>query len=263
MALMIPYLPVERHDYRSRGPCPRLVPSVKPLTSALANPGITCDVGTLGTVVLEVLAGLIVVTAWYVAFVRYNRSRANEIVRWVRTALSGQAQVLGLHWSSSSRFHIKLRMCPGVFQRSSVVVQLIPREFLVNWILSRFRRQQEVATFEADLDTAPAFNLEVHHQRWCGRSRRGSRLDPHRGHIEAFGPFVLTTRQDWQGEITAMVDALVASRDCDFLSVTFRRTSPHLSATVALDSLAPQHVRHENVINVLRELADCASAARF
>ena len=212
---------------------------------------------------LEVLAGLILVTAWYVGFVRYNRRRAIEIVRWVRTAFSGQAQIMGVHWSTSSRFHIKLRLCPGVFHQSYIVVQLIPREFFVNWIISHFRKQQEVAIFEADLDPAPGFNLEVHNQRWCGRSRRGSRLDPHHGHVEAFGPFVLTTRKDWQSEITAMIDALVASRDSDFLSVSFRRTSPHLSATVSLDSLAPQHLRHENVINVLRELADCANAARF
>ena len=43
---------------------------------------------------------------------------------------------------------------------------------------------------------------------------------------------VLTTRNDWQREITAMMSALVASRDCDFLTVNFRKASPHFSATV-------------------------------
>ena len=219
--------------------------------------------GTLGTVLLEIVAGLIVVTAWYIAFVRYNRRRANEILRWIRTAFSGHAQILGVHWSSSSRFHVRLRVAPNVFQTSHIVVQLIPREFFVNWIVSRLRKQQELATFEADLDSAPSFNLEVHNQRWCGRSRRGSKLDPHRSQVENFGPLVITTRRDWQREITAMMDALVASRDSDFLSVSFRRTSPHLSATVPLDSLAPMRTTGNNVFHVLRELADCAGASRF
>ena len=219
--------------------------------------------GTLGTVLLEILVGLLLVTGWYVGFVRYNRRRAAEVLLWIRTAFSGHAQVLGIHWSSSSRFHVRLRLLPGVFQHSYIVVQLLPREFFFNWFLSKLRKQQELATFEADLDSAPLFNLEVHNQRWCGRSRKGSTLDPERGTIENFGPFVLTTRNDWQREITSMIDALVASRDSDFLTVNFRRTSPHLSATVALDSLAPQNTNGNKVFHVLRELADCAGASRF
>ena len=219
--------------------------------------------GTFGTVVLEILAGLILVMGWYVAFVRYNRRRAAEVLLWIRTAFSGHAQVLGVQWKSPSRFQVKLRLSPSLFHHSHIVVQLIPREFILYWLLSKVRKQQELATFEADLDAAPAFNLEVHNQRWCGRSRRGSKVDPRRSHIENFGPFVLTTRNDWQREITSMIDALVASRESDFLSVSFRRSSPHLTATVRLDSLAPQNTGGNKVIHVLRELADCAGASRF
>lgn len=217
----------------------------------------------MGTVLLEILAGLILVTGWYVAFVRYNRRRAAEAILWIRTAFSGHAQILGVHWTSASRFHIRLRLAAGTFQHSSIAVQLIPREFFFNWFVSKLRKQQELATFEADLDSAPWFNLEVHNHRWCGRSRRGSRLDPNRSHVETFGPLVLTTRNDWQREITSMIDALVASRDSDFLTVSFRRNSPHLSATVPLASLAPQNASGNKVFHVLRELADCAGASRL
>jgi len=220
-------------------------------------------VGTLGTVLLEIVAGLILVTGWHVALVRYNRRRAAEIVLWTRTAFSGHAQVLGIHWISSSQFHVRLRLTPNVFQHSHIVVQLLPREFFFNWLLSKWRKQQELAIFEADLNVAPCFNLEVHNRRWCGRSRRGSSLDPNNSHLESFGPFVLTTRNDWQQEICAMIDALVASRDSDFLTVRFDRNSPHLSATVALERLAPQHTSGNSVFHVLRELADCAGATQL
>jgi hypothetical protein len=220
-------------------------------------------VGTLGTAILEVLAGLIVVTGWYVCFVRYNRRKAAEVLLWIKTTFSGHAQILGVQWMSSSRFHVKMRLVPNVFQHCHIVVQLMPREFALNWILSRFKRQQEVATFEADLDVPPGFNLEVHNQRWFGRIRRGAKIDPDRSSIENIGPFVLTTRRDWQREITSMMNALVASRHSDFLSVSFRRTSPHFTATVPLSCLAPQNATGNNVFRVLRELADCAGASRF
>lgn len=219
--------------------------------------------GFVGTVILEVVAGLILVTGWYVCFLRCNRRQAADILLWIKTAFSGHAQILGVHWSSPSRFHVKLRLATSVFQHSYIVVQLMPREFALNWLLSKFRKQQEIVTFEADLDTPPAFNLEVHNQRWCGRSRKNAKIDPERSCIENIGPFVLTTRRDWQREITSMMNALVASRDSDFLSVSFRRNSPHFSATVPLQCLAPQNAIGNNVFHVLRELADCAGASRF
>jgi hypothetical protein len=220
-------------------------------------------VGFVGTLLLEIAAGLVLVTGWYVCFVRYNRRQAADILLWIKTAFSGHAQIMGVHWTSPSRFHVKLRLSPSVFQHSLIVVQLLPREFALNWLVSKFRKQQEIATFEADLDIPPGFNLEVHNQRWCGRSRKTAKLDPERSCVQNVGPFVLTTRRDWQREITSMMNALVASRDSDFLSVSFRRSSPHLSASVPLDCLSPENANGNNVFHVLRELADCAGASRF
>lgn len=219
--------------------------------------------GFVGTVALEIAAGLVLVTGWYVCFLRYNRRQAAAIVLWIKTAFSGHAQVLGVHWTSASRFRVRLRLMPAVFRDSCIVVQLLPREFLLNWLLSKFRKQQELATFEADLDVPPGFNLEVHNQRWCGRSRKNAKLDPERSTVDNIGPFILTTRRDWQHEITSMANALVASRDSNFLSVSFRRSSPHFTATVPLRSLSPQYGNGNEVFHVLRELADCAGASRF
>jgi hypothetical protein len=233
------------------------------LTSVVGLRRISSVVGTLGVVLLEILAGLILVTGWYVSFVRYNRAKAAEVLLWIKTAMSGHAQILGVQWCSSSRFQVRLRVGPGTFQRACVVVQLMPREFAFNWLASKLKKERELVTFEADLDYPPSFNLEIHNQRWCGRSKRGAKLDPERSHVESFGPFVLTTRKDWQREITAMINALFASRDSDFQSVKFHSKSPHLSATVPLDSLAPQNACGNNVFHVLRELADCAGASRF
>ena len=184
-----------------------------------------------------------------------------QLLQWVRGAFAGHAQIMGVRWIGASRFHIRMRVASPLFRQSAVLVQLRPREFPLAWAASRLRRQRETLTFEADLDCAPSFNLEVHNHRWCGRSRR--ELPARRLAVEQCGPFVLTTRNDWQREITHMMTALVASRECDFLSVCFRRSSPHFSATVALTSLAPETECENEIFEVLRELAECASATSF
>jgi hypothetical protein len=60
-----------------------------------------------------------------------------------------------------------------------------------------------------------------------------------------------------------MMSALVAARRCDFLSVNFRRNSPHFCATVPLQSLTPQAQSEAEIFDVLSELAGGASASRF
>ena len=220
----------------------------------------------VGTIVAEIAAGILLVSVWYLWFFRTNRRRSRVLIEQIRSALGGHAQIVGIHWISPSRFHVRLRLFPEIFRQCSVAVQLVPRELPLSWFLSAIRNQRETLTFEADLDVPPGFSLEVHNQRWSGRSGRKERRQPHLDRVETCGPFVLTTRTDWQREITAMMNALVASRDSDFLTVSFRRTSPHFAASVPVSSLSEEHTARYggyDMFDVLRELADCASASRF
>jgi len=215
----------------------------------------------MGYLAVDVLAGLVLVLLWFWALSRYNRRKAARLVQLLRTALGSHAYILGTKWSSSSRLLIRLRLSPALFQQLVIRVELYPRELPLNWLLSRLRRRKETLTFEADFDCPPTFNLEVHNHRWVGRTGRKARRS-RRVAIDQCEPFVLTTRGDWQREITAMMNALVASRESDFLSVCFRRCSPHFSATVPLDSFNSES-SHSQIFEVLRELANCASAASF
>ena len=216
----------------------------------------------LGTIAIELGLAAALVGLWYLWFARANRRRAVQVIQWVRGAFRGHAQILAVHWLGPSRFQIRLRLASQLFQRSAIMVQLRPREFPLAWMASRLRRRPETLTFEADLDCAPGFNLEVHNQRWCGQTRRKAQQGKQFA-LEQCGPFVLTTRNDWQREIMNMMTALVASRECDFLSVYFRRSSPHFSATVPLSALSPQAAADNEIFEVLRELAECAGATSF
>jgi hypothetical protein len=214
-------------------------------------------------IAIDVLAGVLLAVAWYFWFAHYNRRKAVEVLHWVERAFGGHGEVASVHWATASRFRVQMRLVPTVFHHASLLVQFFPRELPFSWLVSRTRRQRETLTFEADLDGPPSFNLEVHNHRWYGRTRRRLPAKSQNWTLEQAGPFVLTTRNDWQREITTMMSALVASRECDCSTVCFRRSSPHFSVTVPLETISPESQTQSEIFDVLRELAAGASTARF
>ena len=144
----------------------------------------------------------------------------------------------------------------------AIEVALAQREIPHRWLKARIKRIPESLTFEADLEFAPLYVLEVHHQRWCGRTRRKLPDNPETWPTQHVTPLVITTRSDWQREITMMMSSLEASRESEILNVSFRRSSPHFIVTIALSAIAPNAGGTE-LFTVLQELAGSASASRF
>jgi hypothetical protein len=214
-------------------------------------------------IAVEIAAGALLAVAWYVWFLRYNRRRGTEVLLWIERAFHQHGQIGAVRWRNAACLFVELKLAPAIFRNASLTVHLFPRQIPVAWLLSRIRRQQETLTFRADLDGPPSFNLEVHNHRWYGRTRRRPATKSPEWNLQQAGPFVLTTRNDWQREITTMMSALVASRECDCSCVCFRRTSPHFSVTVPLGTIAPDSQTHGDIFDVLRELAAGASTSRF
>ena len=203
-----------------------------------------------------------IVLAWYCWFSRRNRRRGMQVLEWLERALSGQGHVIGIRWLTASRFVVPLRLAPNLFRHVSVLVRLTPREMPLQWLLSRYRKEQDTLTFHADFDPAPLFDLDVRQHRWCGRTARHFSANPERWEFEQPGPVVLTSRSRWQREVTATMNALLCCRDKDFLQLRFSRRSPHLSAIIPLENIAPGS-DSANVFDVLRELAADSSASRL
>lgn len=202
--------------------------------------------------------------AWYCAFSHYNRKRSRQVLQWIETAFAGRGGVVGVHWRSPGSFLAHLQLCPNsCFQQAAIEVALTPREVPFRWVTSRLRRVPESLTFEADLECAPSTGIEVHHHRWCGRTRRNLAVDGDGWNMQQITPLVITTRQDWEREITTMMSSLAASRQSELLNVSYRRTSPHFTATIALSAIAPGARAGNELFSVLEELAGGASASRF
>ena len=208
-------------------------------------------------------AVMVLSTVWYWWFRRLNRRRAMVIVGRLERAFRGRGRVSAIHWKSPSRFHIDLLLLPTVFRGVSLLVEMLPRQSPLGWLISRAQRSRETMVFEADLDSPPRFNLEVHNHRWRARPQ-GCFPEERNWELEPFGPFMVTTREGWQqGRMGGMMRALVASRQCDIMTVCFRPASPHLSVIIPLDSPALGAPSEADILDVLRELATEAASARF
>ena len=203
------------------------------------------------------LAG-IVALLWYCWFVRYNRHRATNVLQWVQAACLGKGRLTDLQWqANSSRLLATLHLSSRWFDDARLTIRLLPRPLPLKWALCRWREQQETLTFEADMGFPPGFHLDIVRHRWSGQT--GDRKKTRRWAVTRPGPVILTTKQDWPLELTPVVNALATWRDKDFVSVRFHQTSPHFTATVALENLSDQRSA-ASLLGLFRELAASSSA---
>jgi hypothetical protein len=206
-----------------------------------------------------VVTVLALACAWYLWIAHANRQKAFDVLQWINLALRSEGHVTGIRRISVSHFVVPLRMRSPIFRRASVVVEFVHRESPLRWLRQCRAGKVDALTFQADLDCAPNFNFQVVNRRWFAGSRRRLPEDCSRWQLEHTEPVVFATRK-WQREISIMVNALLSSRQQELLALSFRRKSPHFSATVPLDSLAPGMTSGPGVFTLLREIAAEASA---
>lgn len=214
----------------------------------------------LGFVLLCLATGLALLVVWYFYFAHRARQRAFEVLGWIEALVSGQGHVAGLKWQSSSTFNVPLRLRTNAFHNASLSVNFIPREQPFKWIARKLKNEEETLVFQADLDWAPPFSLELQTYRLFARTRKDIPPDAPGWDYEQTVPFVLTTRKDWQKEVTSVISSLLSCQERQFLAIAFRQQSPHFTATLALDSIAPTSVYRTEIFKSLRELATGASA---
>lgn len=210
---------------------------------------------------IDVIAAAVLVGLWYFFFARYNRKRGARALRWVEAACSSRARIVEAHWVGASRLQAHLRFAAHWFENANVTIRLLPRPLPVQWLLSRWHKQRETLTFEADLDYVPAIRLEVRRHRWL--THRTSKISESSQNwtVSRPGPVVLTTSMNWRQELPPIVNTLMTSRGHDLLSVRFDPESPHLAATIDLEALSGEEAA-ASFLGVVRDLAAGASTSR-
>ncbi len=142
-----------------------------------------------------------------------------------------------------------------------MLVDLTPFEMPARWLLRRLRGQRELLIFQADLDLPPVFSLHVHNFRWFARSSKRAPSAGSSSGFEHSGPFVISTRMDWQKEISSAMCSLTRGDNREFLDIRFQRRSPHFSATLPLEAIAPGSPIRTCMFETMRELAASSSAS--
>jgi hypothetical protein len=211
-------------------------------------------------VLIDAVVAATLASLWYGWFVQYNRRRAGNVLRWVQAACLGKGRVVDVRWqASSTRLKATLNLPSRWFEDANLTIRLLPRPLPVQWALSRWRQQQETLTFEADMGFPPGFHLDVIRHRWSGQTGAKTTKGTRAWTITHPGPVILTTKEDWPIELSPVVNALASWRDRDFVGVRFNSTSPHFTATVALENLSDQKAAAA-LLGLFRELAASSSA---
>jgi len=205
--------------------------------------------------------GLLSCAIWYGLSLRHNRRKAVRILRWIEAAVAGQGCVIGIRWLASSRFKVPLRLTSGIFQRAWILVELSPCDMPLTWLLSKMRKREDLLVFQADLDLPPGFSLDVHNLRWLARSARKKSRDDANWSVAQASPLVISTRMEWQKEITSTMSSLVNSSHKDFLNVRYQKNSPNFSVTLPLRAFAPNSPARTYIFETMREMAGSSSAS--
>jgi hypothetical protein len=208
---------------------------------------------------LYLLAALGSAAIWYLWSVRSNRVRAVQVLYWIENALDGQGHVTGIRWISISEFEVPVRLASKMFRRASVLVKISAYKKPISWFLAQLQEPEpETLTFQADFDLQPSFNLELQNRRWFARTQKNLDLETPGWEFEACLPVVLTTRLDWQRELTTAMQSVLAVEQRENMQVSFQSSSPHFSATLPLEAITPES--HMPVFDLLKEIAARASA---
>ncbi len=196
---------------------------------------------------------------WYTVSLRRKRQKAKEILRWIQASLAGRGHVVGISWMTASRFRVPLRLTCGVFNRAWVLVEIRSQQTPIQWLFNKISGRREVLTFQADLDCPPTFSLQMQNFRWFARSSPKAEIDRPGWQFERLPSVMISTKPQSQKEIASTMTSLSKGDNGEFLEVSFQRRSPHFSATLPLESLAPGAPARTYMLDAVREMAGSAS----
>jgi hypothetical protein len=213
----------------------------------------------VGTIpLISVTTAAVLVALWYFSLTRYNHRRGIRALHWVESACARHGRIIEAHWAGASRLQARLRFAAHWVENAQVTIRLLPRPLPIQWFLSRWRKEKETITFEADLDYAPLIRLEVMRHRWLTQPSQKLARKSRQWSISRPGPVMLTTSTEWREELPPIVNTLMTTRGHSLLSVRLRPESPHLAATIDLEDVSNEAAA-ASFLGVLRDLAGAST----
>ena len=196
----------------------------------------------------------------YIAGYFWNKRRlqckATDTLRRLEEALAGRGHVINCRWIATTQFEAALRFASSSFRRASIRVEFAGLMPSLSSLYSR-NNDRERLVFSSDLEAAPRFRLTVLKNRWTAQSGKIKCHGAAQWEYEPVMPVIYTTSADWSPELAATVITARANQQQDLQDVCFRKSSPHLSASL------PLHVFFDgdNHMQFFAALSDLATEA--
>jgi hypothetical protein len=211
---------------------------------------------------ISISLAILIVAGWHWWFSRFNRRCALRVVRWLEGAIAMHGQIGAIEWISPSQFCARLRLSGCGFRQPSLVVCLAPRQMPFKWAVWLWRGRQETLTFEANLTCPPRHSVEIGRTRWTGLTRRWMR-NTGDWPTRSFASLFISTRPEWEPEISSRMNAVASVRELEFMAVSFRPRPPHFSVTFSLAETLKHPSGELAIFDSLRELAESSPTSRL
>jgi hypothetical protein len=211
-------------------------------------------------ILIGAVAGVVTLATWYWMFARFNRRRGLRVLCWLQEAIAAHGQISGVTWLSPSDFRTRLSLSNCAFRQPFLEVRLAPLQMPVRWALWCFHGCQETLTFQANLTCPPGESLEIGRTRWCGLNRRWAQSS---SSWPTVATLFISTQPSWEPQHSCRINGVVATRDFDFLAVSFRTRPPHFSVTFSLQETLRHASGELAIFDSLRELAEGSPTSRM
>jgi hypothetical protein len=216
----------------------------------------------LPSAIIGAALGVVFFALWHILFVRLNRRRGLRVLSWLQGAIAAHGQITGVAWISPSRFRARLSLSGGAFRQPLLEVRLAPCQTPVRWALWLFRHRQETLTFQANLLCPPGESLEIGRTRWCGLNQRWTQ-DCAGWSRHPVATLFISTQPAWEPQISDRINGVAATRDFEYLAVSFRTRQPHFSVTFSLQETLRHPSGELAIFDSLRELAEGSPTSRM
>jgi hypothetical protein len=211
---------------------------------------------------ISIILGVLIVAVWYGIFLHSNRLRVQRVLRWLEIAVLTQGEISAVERLSSSHFRARLRLQGCGFRYPFLEVRLAPREMPLKWAIWRWREKKETLIFVANLACPPRHGLEIGRTRYTGLTRRWIR-NREDWPTQQVSSLFISTQAKWEPEISSRMTSVVAAKEVDYLSVSFRPYSPHFSVTFALNDVMDRAGCELTIFDSLRELAESSPTSHM
>ena len=214
------------------------------------------------TALICIVVAVIAFFVWYSSFLHLNRRRGLRVLRWLRRAVAPHGQLEGAEWMGPSHFRGRLRLSGRDFLQPLLEVRLAPRHMPVKWALWNWRGSQETVTFQANLPSPPTQTLNLRRNRWTSIASRPAN-DKGNWSTHTVATLYLSTQPVWEPQISERMSGALATREFDYLTVSFRRSEPHFSVSFSLQEAMGQPGGELTIFENLRELAEGHHTSRM